>query len=94
MNLRNLIRSVAVALCLMPLTALAHNYGNGRASAAGDKRTEKEILRLEEVGRQKVLRGDSNWDDLIAEGAYMIAYDGSIIIYRVSERTGVKPPAK
>ena len=28
------------------------------------------------------MKGDNDWDDMIAEGAYMIAYDGSIINYQ------------
>jgi hypothetical protein len=52
---------------------------------------EKEILWLEEVGRQKVLKGDNNWDDLIAEGAYMIAYDGSVMLYRKGQQLSSLP---
>lgn len=80
------ILSVVVGLCLAPMTAFAHNNSNGRANADSTQAIEKEILRLEEVGRQKVLKGDNNWDDLIAEGAYMIAYDGSIIVYQKGQR--------
>jgi hypothetical protein len=64
------------------ITAFARNNLNGQANANQEEVRRKEILRLEEVGRQKALKGESNWDDLIAEGAYMIAYDGSIIIYQ------------
>ena len=46
------------------------------------KQSEDLVLRLEEAGRQKILRGDNNWDDLIAEDAYMIGFDGSIVIYK------------
>jgi len=71
-----------VGLSLTPMNALARTNSNPRVNADKREATEKEILRLEEVGRQKVLKGDSNWDDLIAEGAYMIAFDGSVILYQ------------
>jgi hypothetical protein len=74
----------------MPMNVLA---GSARAKVASRAQSgstardlnaeaiEKEVLRLEDVGRQKILKGDNNWDDLIAEGAYMIGYDGSITVY-------------
>jgi hypothetical protein len=46
------------------------------------RRSKKEIVRLEELGRQKALNGDTNWDDLIADGAYLIQGDGTIMIYK------------
>jgi len=76
------IQSMAIGLCLMTTTALAQNYSSLRTNDDSTQAIEKEILRLEEVGRQKVLKGDNDWDDMIAEGAYMIAYDGSIIHYQ------------
>ncbi len=76
------ILSVMFGLCLATMTAFARGNSNGRAEADKTQAIEKEVLRLEEVGRQKVLKGDNNWDDLIAEGAYMIAYDGSVINYK------------
>ena len=77
-----MILSMAIGLCLTTTIAFAHNNPNLRANDNSTETIEKEILRLEEVGRQKVLKGDNDWDDLIAEGAYMIAYDGSIINYQ------------
>ena len=82
MNTRSMVLSLLVCLCLVPITAYAHNNLNGRAKVDKTEAIQKEILRLEEVGRQKVLKGESNWDDLIAEGAYMIAYDGTVIVYQ------------
>src|SRR5713101_7159275 len=82
MNFRAVIVSMVVALSLTPMNALARTNSNLRINADEREEIEKEILRLEEVGRQKVLKGDNNWDDLIAEGAYMIAYDGSVINYK------------
>lgn len=43
---------------------------------------EKQIIQLEELGRAKALRGEINWDDLMAEGAYLIQGDGSVMIYQ------------
>lgn len=82
MNTRSMVLSLLVCLCLVPITAYAQNNLNGRAKVDKTEAIQKEILQLEEVGRQKVLKGESNWDDLIAEGAYMIAYDGTVIVYQ------------
>ena len=79
------ILSMAIGLCVTAATAFAHNL-NLRASDDSTEAIEKEILRLEELGRLKALKGDNEWDDLIAEGAYMIAYDGSIINYQKGQR--------
>jgi len=75
MKLKFWILSLTFALSFIPAAAFAQDKSNTGA-------TEKEVLRLEELGRQKVLKGDNNWDDLIAEDAYMIAYDGSVIHYQ------------
>lgn len=80
-----LIRSVALGACLATTTAFAQNKSSPQANDSTPA-IEKEILRLEEVGRQKALQGDNNWDELIADGAYMIAYDGSIINYQKGVR--------
>ena len=80
------ILNIAIGLCLATTTAFALNNLNLRGSDNSTEAIEKEILRLEEVGRLKALKGDNDWDDLIAEGAYMIAYDGSIINYAKGKR--------
>ena len=95
MNFVAAIVSIVICLYSTPTSVSVRNHGNGRAKAATDvhannvvalpgnaQAIEKEVLRLEDVGRQKILKGDNNWDDLIAEGAYMIGYDGSITIYK------------
>jgi hypothetical protein len=82
MNLRSISLSVLVCLCLSPVTAFAQGKANGRAEANRTEAIQNEVLRLEEAGRQKALKGETEWDDLLAEGAYLIAYDGTIIIYQ------------
>ena len=82
MNFRAVILSVVVGLCVTPTPVFSQNSSSDRTKTESTPATEKEILRLEEAGRQKILKGDNNWDDLIAEGAYMIGYDGSIILYQ------------
>lgn len=82
MNFRSMILSSLVCLCLVTTNAFAQDKSNGQANPNQEEAIRKEVLRLEEAGRQKALKGENNWDDLIAEGAYMIAYDGSIIIYQ------------
>jgi hypothetical protein len=82
MNFRSMSLSVLVCLCLLQITALAQNNANGLASVDRTEAIQKEILRLEEAGRVKALKGDTEWDDLMADGAYLIAYDGTIIVYQ------------
>lgn len=55
---------------------------------------EKEILRLEELGRAKSLKGDTNWDDITADGAYFIDPSGNVIIYKKGQNlaAGYPPP--
>jgi ketosteroid isomerase-like protein len=91
MNARNRIASLLLCLCLAAIPVFAQNPSNDRANADRAEVIEKEVLRLEEVGRQKVLKGDNNWDDLIAEDAYMIAFDGSIIIYKQGQQLPSMP---
>ncbi|HEX8137173.1 MAG TPA: nuclear transport factor 2 family protein [Pyrinomonadaceae bacterium] len=81
MKARELIPRLLLCLCLAQIAAFARDSSKGRVAEDKTEAIEKEILRLEEVGRQKALKGDSEWDELIAEGAYMIAYDGSVILY-------------
>ena len=54
---------------------------------------QKEIMRLEELGRQKALRADSNWDDLWADGAYMITAFGTITVYKKGMNLSAGGPA-
>lgn len=82
MNFRSMILNLAVGLCLLPITAFAQNGPGGQPAGNKERAIQNEILRLEEVGRQKVLRSDTNWDDLMADGAYMIAFDGSVMLYK------------
>jgi hypothetical protein len=42
---------------------------------------EAELLRLEEIGRQKALTGSTEWDSLMADGAYMTGPDGNVALY-------------
>jgi hypothetical protein len=76
-----MLLSVASVLCMVATPAFAQYNSNTNMNADYYQAIEKEVLRLEELGRQKVLKGDNDWDELIADGAYMIAYDGSIINY-------------
>lgn len=77
--------SVVFCLCLVPLVAFSQNNSDGRGNTKKTEAIRNEILHLEDVGRQKALRGDSVWDDLMAENAYMIAYNGTILVYKKSQ---------
>lgn len=53
----------------------------------------KEIFQLEELGRVKSLRGDSDWDELWADGAYMITALGTITVYQKGLNLSAGGPA-
>jgi hypothetical protein len=91
MKFKAVILGVVFGLCVAPITTFARGNSYDRVNADKTQEIEKEVLRLEEVGRQKVLKGDNNWDDLIAAGAYMIAFDGSIIIYKTGQQLPTLP---
>jgi hypothetical protein len=91
MNLRSTIPSLMVCLCLASINAFAQSNMKGQANADKAGAIEKEILRLEEAGKQKVLKGDSEWDDLMAEGAYLITADGTILLYQKGQNLSSMP---
>jgi hypothetical protein len=78
-GVRMMLRVVGLILfiCLLTVVGVAQKNQRNKTSVIKD-----EILKLEELGRQKVLKGENTWDDLIADGAYMIAADGTIINYQ------------
>jgi hypothetical protein len=81
----------AVCSLLALTTALAHGDPHGRNRGRGAEGVQREILRLEELGRQKALKGDTNWDDLTADGAYLIQGDGTVMIYRKGQNLSSMP---
>lgn len=83
---RVMILTMLSCLCLVPGIAFAQYNSDDRSSAENAEVIEKEILHLEEVGRQKALRGENNWDDLMADGAYMIRWDGTTLIYHKGDK--------
>ena len=76
MNFSRLAVALAASLCLVSV-GFAQKNSDNRNSVKQTEAVEKEILRLEEEGRLKALKGEANWDDLIADGAFMIGFDGS-----------------
>lgn len=66
---RVIILTMLSCLCLVPSIAFAQYNSDDRSSAENAEVIEKEILHLEEVGRQKALRGEKQWDDLMAAGS-------------------------
>jgi hypothetical protein len=82
-----LIVTMALTLCLASVSPLMLDDPRLQPIADTTQDLEKEILGLEEIGRQKALNGDNNWDDLMADGAYMIVYDGSAMTYQKGQRS-------
>lgn len=61
-------------------------FGQGPKTARRiDPKASAEVLKLEELGRQKTLRADPGWDDLMSDGAYMIGPDGNVVIYQAGK---------
>ncbi|HSS18873.1 MAG TPA: DUF4440 domain-containing protein [Pyrinomonadaceae bacterium] len=81
MRLRKISASLLV-LFLALGAAVAYEHSWGPKTAKQIAAIEEEILRLEESGRVKALRGESQWDDLMADGAYAIGGDGTVLIYK------------
>src|SRR4051812_36226492 len=87
------MKIIILAFCLFILLVTAFGQTNSGEKSKNGKvnKREQEILRLEEKGRQKALNGDSNWDDLTAEGAYLIQGDGSIMVYQKGQNLSSFP---
>lgn len=81
MNTCRLFLVVLVCVLLAPVVGRAQQTSAGKPAASTAEADQAEVLRLEEAGRLKVIKGDNNWDDLIAPGAYMIGPDGKVMIY-------------
>lgn len=81
----------ALRLCLMAGVAIALSYAAKTDASESTGDIEKTVLGLEEAGRQKFLKGEGNWDDLIADGAYMVAWDGKVTSYKKGEPLPASP---
>jgi hypothetical protein len=80
--LLNLVAGAAVVLG--PVVSLA-------AAESSTEEIEKKVLGLEETARQKFLKGESNWDDLLADGAYIAAWDGSVTVHQKGQPVPAVP---
>lgn len=78
-------------LCLVPIPAVAQHNPVSKTSAVRSQPIEQEILRLEELGRQRSLKGEKQWDDLMADGAYLIQGDGSVMLYQKGQNLSSMP---
>ncbi len=82
------MRTVQIALVMcfaaaLPASAQNNSTGSAQAQVSG---VQQEVLKLEELGRQRSLKGETNWDDLIADGAYLIGPDGSVVTYAKGQK--------
>jgi hypothetical protein len=91
MKVRIMILTILVCSGLVPITAFAQNKSEGQANPDTTELIQKEILHLEEVGRQKALRGEKHWDDLMADGAYLIRWDGTTLVYQKGQELPALP---
>jgi hypothetical protein len=83
---RFMILSMFFCTCLVQIAARGQYNMESQVNADTAGAIQKEILQLEEVGRQKSLRGEKEWDDLIADGAYLIRWDGTSLIYHKGDK--------
>ena len=83
--------SLLVCLCLGSMSASAQHNSHHGARAQKTEAIQKEILGLEEMGRQKALKGDTGWDDLMADKAYLIQGDGTIMVYQKGQNLASLP---
>jgi len=75
--------NILLNFSLISLIIFLLNIGGwAQAAPAKPDAVEAEVLKLEELGRVKTLRGDTDWSGLMAEGAYMIGPDGNSAIYQ------------
>lgn len=65
----------------MSITTFPQNNQAGKNNTSEPEAIRKKILQLEEMGRQRALNGETNWDDMMADSAYLIQWDGSVMIY-------------
>ncbi len=59
--------------------------GSAQGQRPQDDAAAREVLKLEEAGRLKTLKGELVWDELISDGAYMIGPDGIVVIYKTGK---------
>ena len=76
-----------ICLCLLVMFSTLYGQEKSKSMPISKKAEaqQNEVLRLEEVGRQRVVAGNNSWDDLISEGAYMIGPDGSVLRYELGK---------
>lgn len=74
-------------ICLLAMFSTAYGQEKSKSKPISKKAEaqENEVLRLEEVGRQRVVARNNSWDDLISEGAYMIGPDGNVSRYELGK---------
>lgn len=91
MKVAHVVVTLLVGLCLASGDALPAAKMSLASDAETSKEKEREVLRLEEVGRQKFLKGESHWDDLMADGAYMVRWDGVVVVYQAGQALPAAP---
>ena len=89
------MKTIIFLCCLFLATSavFAQKSAKTKVEKNNSETIQKEIMRLEELGRQKALRGDSDWDDLWADGAYMITAFGTITVYKKGMNLSAGGPA-
>lgn len=82
------------ALAILIATTCLAQVGSPTDSPGDDSAIRNEILRLEEAGRVRMLKGETNWDDIMADSATMIQWNGSIMMYEKGKALPAMPPPK
>lgn len=91
----NFYKTIIFLCCLFLSASVGFAQKNAKTKFGknNSEAIQKEIFRLEELGRVKSLRGDSDWDDLWADGAYLITAFGTITVYQKGQNLSAGSPA-
>lgn len=90
-RLKLIILTLFCMICLSQYSALGQTTSNTVATQTKASVGEIEVLRLEELGRQRSLKGETSWDDMMADGAYLIQFDGSVMTYKTGSKLPLIP---
>ena len=85
------MKTIIFLSCLFLAASTA--FAQKNAKTRETETIQKEIMQLEELGRQKALRSDSDWDNLWADGAYMITAFGTVTVYKKGMNLSAGGPA-
>ena len=73
---------IGVFLLIVVITAFSQTGVTSGEITKKAETSRTEVLALEEAGRLRSLKGETSWDDIMADGAFMISSEGLTVTYR------------